>query len=376
MGIYIFCFLLCILGCYCYDRRFKGIMGADNAPYIKKTRFTAYFFLTLTFLPIILLYGLRFDVGTDYAGYVEIYKISRTASFSEYLNGFRDGSPFYYFEPGYYLINKVGGYLFDNEHSAFLLTGLLVFFLLNRTFTVYKNQISFGMAIYIYLMTQFMYALNGVRFAIASIIILYGYKYIIASKPFRYLACVIVACLFHKTAMLCIVFYFLKDFSNYKFNFIRNILFYLCIIFTPVLSKIGLLFAKSIPAFSRYFMVYNLDTSQGSLVYLWRILPTLLPLMLLAYIYRKSLSGQSVLIRILMCRIALLYLGYYYVYLSRLDRFSWVTEIILVPLFLKKISNTAQRRLLTLYFLLWYFFVFFVYYVVQSTDLFPYQSIF
>lgn len=376
MLMYGISFSLCIIGFYAYEKGINEKLAIGNIRQYGKRELTAFFSFFLIFLPLIIFYGLRVNVGTDYEGYVDSYRLSRETGIGTYIHKFLSGAYDYYEEPGYHIINRISYFIYDDAHTAFLLTGFLLFFLLFLSLRQYKNQMLLTFGAYIYLMTQFAYALNGVRFAIAFTIMLFSFQYIVKEKFVKFCICIMIATLFHKTALCCFIFYLLKKFNNKQLNKARNIIFYIGIICTPLITKMAIYIASLLPFFKRYFEVYVFDTSAGSLTFLWRILPSLLPVIFLIRFYKISLGKMELFLNVLLCRIPLLYLGYYYMYASRLDRYAWISEIILIPFIVRRISDSKMKVLFALYFIMWYLFIFYVYYVVQATDLFPYQSVF
>lgn len=324
-------------------------------------------------LPIILFYGLRVNVGTDYPAYVDIYHEIKAIPVLTYIKQFLHNQV--YSEPAYYFINRIAYLVLDDEHTMFLFTGVVLFGVFFAVLVKYKN-ISRSYAAFVFLMTQFCYAVNGVRFALAYMVVLLGVKYIVEEKPVKFLVCIFWATMFHKSAICCILFYFLKQFKSRKLTKIRDWILYVGVAGTPFIAKIGLLIASKIPFINSYFARYGISSSEGGLLYLWRCAPPILAIIILLQLYNIDLGKYSVLLNIELCRILLLYLGNYTIWASRLDRFAWVSEIILIPYIIDHIRDKRQRWLVGLCFVVWYFFVFYVYYVLQTTDLFPYRAVF
>lgn len=325
-------------------------------------------------LPIILFYGLRVNVGTDYLSYVDMYNEIKTIPMLEYLKLFLNNRA--YSEPAYYLINRFAYLILDNEHTVFLLTGGILFGLFYFALLKY-DSISRSYAAFIFLMTQFCYAVNGVRFALAYTVVLVGIKYIIEEKPVKFIICIFIAAMFHKSAICCLAFYLLKQFKNQRLTKIRDLLFYCGVACTPVMVKFGLQIASKIPFIDSYYRRYSVDySSGGGFLYLWRCVPPMLAVVLLTQIYHIQMERYRVLLNIELCRIPLLYLGKYAPWASRMDRYAWMSEIILVAFVIYHIRDRRQKLMVVLCFTMWYAFVFFVYYIIQTTDIFPYRSVF
>lgn len=369
MGYYILFFSLYIMGCYIAQEIYLVRYSGGGRCLVRNI--SAFFIASA---PIILFYGLRVGIGTDYWSYVAYYNGVKKIPIIEYWKLFFDNKV--ETEPLYHIINKAAYLIYDNEHTIFILTGLILFGLLFGILKKYKD-ISWPYAVFIYLLTQYCYAVNGARFSIAVLLVCLGVRYIIEEKPLAFLICILVAFMFHKTAMACIVFYCLKKFKNNKLSIGRDVFLYIGVIFSPLLLKLGLKIISEIPFFSPYFLEFNVNLStNGSIKFLGRCLPPIIAILLLVKIYHISLNKYSLLINIEFCRIPLLFLGYYHMWMSRMERYAWISEMILVPYVVRNIKNKRQRILVSLGFVLWYIFMFWFYYILKDDYLFPYKWVF
>ena len=110
----------------------------------------------------------RYGIGVDYFSYKEFYDVLHNASFSEYWIGHINNVGEFYVEPGYYILNKI----FLSYQFLQWEIGLLLFSLVLLAVKEYFYKISVPFALFIYLTTQYIYAMNGTRFAIALCFIL------------------------------------------------------------------------------------------------------------------------------------------------------------------------------------------------------------
>ena len=58
-------------------------------------------------MPVVLLYGLRINIGTDYRAYEIIYNLIKTTPYDQYLKYHFTGIDDYYCEIGFALLNKI-----------------------------------------------------------------------------------------------------------------------------------------------------------------------------------------------------------------------------------------------------------------------------
>lgn len=157
-----------------HDIHFHRISSVNNSLNVLVYLISGCIFL----FPLIAMYGLRYGIGTDYFSYERIYTVIHNASFGEYWIGHINNAGEFYVEPGYYILNKI----FLSYHSLKWGIGVLLFSLVLLAVKDYFYKISIPFALFIYLTTQYIYAMNVTRFAIALCFILVGYKELSKNK--------------------------------------------------------------------------------------------------------------------------------------------------------------------------------------------------
>lgn len=327
-------------------------------------------------LPVILLYGLRIGIGSDYFAYEEIYEALHKADFLYYWEMHNKIVGAYYVEPGYYILNRLA----PSYRILLFFDILLILIPLWLSLFEFKEKISFSFAFFIFMSIQFIYSMNGVRYIIAVSFILSGFVYLISDRNWRFFCCILIASLFHTSALVCIAFYFIKNFKNYQLNILRNILFYGAIVTFPFSSKYIINFASRVPAFYRYFTreIYSFSGGmQNSVSWLLHIIPVIVPVMIVCGKNLLNDPKLSVMFRIYLTEIPFRMMGLYNTWFTRLARIPQVIEVLLIPYVLKNIRNKNIRSILVTYYVVWYVF-YFVYYILVNDqgDSIPYQWIF
>ena len=191
----------------------------------------------ITFSIIVVQIGLRWETGTDWNNYYDNFQ--NTNEYSEVLINALLG-----YEIGYgtfaFLIKK----LFDS-YSFFLIVHAVVFYWgIFRTTKKYSP--------YFFIALMFFYATNlgmigSNRHLLAIVICLYSLRFVFERKLFNFFAFIGVAFLFHTTAFLFIIYYFLN--RNFKTVTVTTVLIISLIIGKTelpflVFSKYGGLFGE------------------------------------------------------------------------------------------------------------------------------------
>lgn len=331
--------------------------------------------LLLCALPVVLLYGLREGIGTDYYAYEEIYRSLHNSSFTEYLSLHAAGTRLYYVEIGFYLLNKIA---FSYRCLLFIEIFIILVPLLYVSYKL-KSKINVGFAIYIYLCIYFIYSMNGVRFAIALSFVFVGIYCLLEEKYIKFFLWILIAYLFHTSMLVCFLFIFLKDFNNRQITRVRDVILFIFVCVFPIISNYLMSLISKITVFQRYFLtsLYTENTSTGlSFIWIIHIVPVLLPILLLYWKEIKEDCNTRILLRIAILEIPFRILGLSNTFLTRLTRIPQLSLIILIPYVINQYAQ-KNKTFLYIYYILWYTFYFGYYAIVNDAgDSLPYISMF
>lgn len=378
---YFVAFALCAAAAYGLQKTHLAIrirVGAREAPYhLSDSGGTAYCLIGCMFLiPIIAFFGMRYGIGTDYFAYERFFNILHDAPFYEYWPRHVRGDEGYYVEIGYYFLNRI----FPSFRWLLWGIGIMIFALVLLTVRDYPMRFSVPFAIFIYLAGQFIYAMNGMRFAIAVCFVLNGYKALSRGRSGAFAAYVLLGFLFHKTAIFCLAMLLLKEFRHPRANFLRDAAMFAGILAFPFLSGILLRIISMVPVFSRYYStgVYAASpTMRGGIVWLLHIVPVLLPLVILCKneVFRQA--ETRTLLRVSLMEFPFRMLGLYNEWYTRFARFAQVVYVILIPLAVSRVRDRNKRILLYAYYIAWFAFYFAYYELVNDRgDSLPYAVYF
>jgi hypothetical protein len=163
-------------------------------------------YLSLTFGYMWFIATFREGIGYDYQSYIDIFEQARAggqslgAIFGNLINGG--------IEPGFYLLNR---FLSLFVTSSVVMYGVYSFLMLAPVaYFIFRYCKDVWLSTWIYVTVTFFYTImNFVRQGMAVSIILLGYKFLREKKTIPFLLLVLLAAMFHKTALIMIPVYFL-----------------------------------------------------------------------------------------------------------------------------------------------------------------------
>lgn len=159
----------------------------------------------LLMFPLFLLSALRSPlVGNDTIIYFRSY-----INIKSYINNSNQGifSPVESrFEPGYVLLMKIFGTL-DLDFLVFqIFLAAFIYFSIGRI--IYKYSSNIAMSVFVFIsLNMFFQTMNISRQYIAIAILTYSINYIVNKKPLRFLLIVLMASLFHLSAVVFVIIY-------------------------------------------------------------------------------------------------------------------------------------------------------------------------
>ncbi|WMM24322.1 EpsG family protein [Tissierella sp. MB52-C2] len=190
--------------------------------------------LNFAILLLILLSSLRYDVGWDYMAYYETIAFGRITNImlnQEYLTIF--------------LINLARN--FNIPQIYFIINSIISICLIMSTIKRYSKDYWISFFLFVTFPLFFLNSLSVIRNYTAIAITFYGFKYIENKKLIRYILMVIIASLFHKSAIIALPFYFFKN-----INFKKSA-YFLILMLAPLFSNIlNQLILKFVPKYAVY----------------------------------------------------------------------------------------------------------------------------
>ena len=361
MGIYLSALLLSVCFSFLYNR------GNGKDIRIHKGKLIlngSLLFGVLSFLPLTLVAGLRYDVGTDWSGtYLQIFNSIKNGS------KIRDG--------GYGVLNQFA-LLFTDSYAGiiFLSAALIGVFVYMAIFQQSKIP---AMSILLFVFTgQYFFSLNGIRQALATSIFIYAIKYIRQRDYKKYFFWILIAVSVHTMALLYIPLYFYKPVAK----FYKQILFILFFgfIYSEQVSGLVQILLRKLRFLNRYFSWYFQSQYNSGRLSIISLAVQICVLLLMIYIYRsycrEDEESQLFLVMQILA-VASLILSAAVPLMQRVSFLFSFGNIIYLPNYIKKIKNKKIVFGISTLILVCFFVYMWGTIVIRNyNEVLPYQSIF
>ena len=291
-----------------------------------------YALLALSCLPLVLLSGLRYDVGVDYFyTYVPIYqKVAAGASLREVG-----------VEPAYYLLNKLIVLLGGGTVWVFFLTSLITIGLFFLAFYQQSELFVLSVALYVAAESYFI-GLMYVRQFLAAGIVVYAFRFIREKKFWKYALCVLAATLFHLSAILFLPLYLLCLIPLHPAVLIGGL---------TVLSALHDLLKQALEtviSLTKYGAYLGTGFQQPYRFYTEGMLKYTVLFLAACLFYKKNKSDRF-FIFCLNCMALLVYFAYNFDIMPQTDRISWYLELVvlfLIPMLVSRCSAAWAKPIL------------------------------
>jgi len=198
MQVYYWVVILVLLFSALAQHNEKVVERSDGSLIRQKTSVSNASFLVLSLI-MICVAGLRYYVGTDYGAYYNGYWQAANNLLSDFYN---------LNEPGYGVLSLVAVWLGEDGAVAVFLASAITIGI--SLFVIYRNTDRLTFAFLLYLFVGCWSAsFNAVRQCLAGAFVFLGYNSLKERRFWRYCIYVVIAFLFHRSAALMLVVYFL-----------------------------------------------------------------------------------------------------------------------------------------------------------------------
>ena len=200
----------------------------------------------LSVIPFLFISAFRYDVGTDY-----FYRYA-----PNYIT-IANGGNIKNLEFTFKVLIKICSFFTDSYVSLFFVTSAII--IIPIFYIIYKKSKYPLLSIVLFIIGGFFFdSLNLVRQYISIVIILCSHSYLLDKKYFKWILWILFAALFHKSALIGFLLFFIRDKKYFKSqyilplsviiilfgNYIRDIIVFL-ISLTPYSNYVNSIYAKS-----------------------------------------------------------------------------------------------------------------------------------
>lgn len=293
-------------------------------------------FILIAMLSLIIVSGFRYESGTDFYTYTEIFESTANSPTIDLLEGT---------DIGFTIFCRILSNISKDPQIMFLgaaiITNILVVIVLSK----FSNKFELSMWLYI---TTFAYysTFNGLRQWMAAAIVFTGTKYLIKERSFtKYLPIILFASLFHASALVMLLVYFIIDSNTFsKRNLVMILLFMLAVFaygqFLPVLE--GLL---GVTQYAHYIDIFKSDTNG---IHPLRLIVYFLPIGV-ACLYYKVLNPNKDkyidrIINLCIIGFLIMFMALRQVFFARLIFYFDLYYLLLIPMIID-IGDKSFKRL-------------------------------
>ncbi|EPO5266057.1 EpsG family protein [Providencia rettgeri] len=213
-----------------------------------KNKKASLIFLSLSFIIVFLIAAIRYDIGTDYKNYVEIFK--NLDSSSEYL------------EISFIFIASI---LKSNNIDVQFLFVVFSFISLLFVYLASRNSNKF-LFITAFILILYFQSFSAIRQISAICIALYAFSYLISNRPLQFLVWLIISTTFHFSTIILLPFILLSKVRlNNIFFLMLTISLSIAILYFDVSNKILSLDILAQTKYASYIgSQFNSETKLGS----------------------------------------------------------------------------------------------------------------
>lgn len=321
----------------------------------------------LAFFSLALISALRFRVGTDYWQYETMFQAGVEYTMEDIVNR----GPEYLSA----LLNLALGVIFNNPKVNFAVYSFGICFLFTKCIRDYADNYWMTMVLYIVTMNYYG-SFNGIIQWMAAGILFFGYRYLVKKKFIKYLMTVLLATMFHSTALLGIPLYFIV---NRKFKSKANIIIvfifiFIIVFFNSFINELVTLLEGT--SYGNYGDVWFTNET-GREAHPLRFLVSFIPVFV-SYIYYDKLkeyrSDFDILLNFSLLNTLFTLLALKNYIFIRFGIYCDIYNIFIIPLFIK-IFNKNEIPFVG-YIILGCYLVYMCKLLPIDSNLLPYQTIF
>lgn len=286
--------------------------------------------LTAVFLMLFLVSALRVSTGNDYNNYI----VKFHDAYTDYC---------VVTEPGFNWLVKIIYSFFNGEHYLIVFAVMAFVTILAFMKAIYDQSRDFTLSFFLFMTLGFYFqSINTVRYYLALGLVFYSMKYLFRKQYISFIAIVILASLFHKTALIVIPIYLLATVKWKRWQLLIMALLSLTGLFLgDFYLKLLLILYPSYLQSEEYLA--------GSGISIASILRCILVIGFAILVYKDAVENKSIVrfYYYLNLLALVIYTCFSFMpFLSRISYYLMVSQIVLLPSLLADIKDEKKRKLI------------------------------
>ena len=290
-------------------------------------------FFSISFLILFVMMGFRsIGVGVDDKTYERIY------------NQVIDNGPIQIFlqttmEPGYLILNYIISLFTSNfQYALVILTFIPMVFYYKALYYERKN-INMFLGVFLFGTLLYIYFYGIIRLFIAASIVTYAYKFIFLKETKKYILAILIATLFHYSAIFMLFFVYITTEKEQKPRSIKSIIF-LVIFVMPII-----IFIASNYIFPNMGDRYNSYTQVKGIHFSIDLLDKIPILMVALTLYKDMLNtNKNIRIYLIMCSLVTIVSIYSTaINIGRIQWYLMFSLCIILPTIVRTIGKTKFK---------------------------------
>ena len=316
-------------------------------------------------IPIIM-FGLRYNVGADYESYINLYNKYCNATLN-YLIFTRK------FEIGFSLVMKIA-YIFKCPQLIFIAFSTSTLIILYRNIANNKEKCSISLAWFLVLFLYSASTLNIIRQMLAVAIVMNSYKYVWERRPIRFFITVLLATMFHITALLFLPCYFINYKNNSKKQKILRMGIILIVLLIVIFFNNFMGILTGIDSFERYKgYTKNIESNNYKFLVKLLVLGAIIPFRKRLYQYNEK---NKLYYFLLIIDVILYATGFISPFIKRITLYFGISEIFIISQIPRELKKQSEKNT-TILVIIGYAISMFIItaYILGQSGIIPYQTI-
>lgn len=312
-------------------------------------------------------------VGTD-----TLYYVKRNFHCAILSDTFQEFNHYFSLEFLYNALVFIVSRFTNNIHVLyFFIQGIIMFFVFRACYDERDNS-PIWFSYLLFLLLYYNRSLNMIRQSLALAIVLYAFKYVKKKQLLKYIFFIFIASLFHKTALLAIIIYFLTRIIEGR----KSFLFKLFILLFGFLFLVGyqeiMFMLINLGIVPNKFLFYVIGSESNLLlIELFRKILFIAIFILFGKSLKRNSKENGIFMYFMGLDIILYLVGLYANYAQRISYYLGYFDIFLISRLPNCCKNKVTRNQIYVLLILFFLAYWYIYYKYLGYDAtFPYASVF